>query len=533
MLRRSSFGTTSAEVAELVGLTAGQAVGRLVSNANYTVPPPIDLNDAKPTVGQPISTIPYDGDRNSELGYFVSYWWLGVMLGQQQPISLLDKLTLFWQNHFVTTREGVDDYRFIGRYLHLLRTHALGNFRTLLIEVTKDPAMLKYLNGNENEAGSPNENFGRELQELFTVGVLDPAGQYNYTEDDVKAAARVLTGWKFSNYWVSGSTTIGTTFDPTKHDTTDKVFSVHYNHTVIRGRSGPSAGDDELNDLVAMLLARPQTARFICRKLYRWFVNPNVTPDVETAVIEPLALFLASPSNDWAIRPVLEKLLTSEVFFSPQNQGAMIKSPIELVVGTLRLLQLPPPDMVTRPASYRKYMDIFYWRLRDLGQPLLDQPTVFGYEPYYQTGFSKIWINTTTIALRGALIDYLVQGYFEVEPGYRLKPDWVARIEAIQPNFSDVPPLTPTNPPTGTRAVTCEEVVAALLDGVFATDLFASQRDFLIDKIMMQEIPRLSWEFEWNAYRRDPTDSYRRNTVLWRLENLMKFALRMAEYHVV
>jgi hypothetical protein len=516
-----------------VGLTAGQAVERLVNNANYALPPPIDLNDARSTVGQPIHTIPYDGDRNSELGYFVSYWWLGVMLGQNQPISLLDKLTLFWQNHFVTTREGVDDYRFIGRYLHLLRTHALGNFRTFLIEVTKDPAMLKYLNGNENEAGSPNENFGRELQELFTVGILDPAGQYNYTEDDVKAAARVLTGWKFSNYWVSGSTTIGTTFDPAKHDTTDKVFSASYNHAVIRGRSGPTAGDDELNDLVAMLLAHPQTARFICRKLYRWFVNPNVTPEVETAVIEPLAQFLASPGNDWAIRPVLEKLLTSDVFFSPQNRGAMIKSPVELVVGTLRQLQLPPPDMITRPASYRKYMDIFYWRLRDLGQPLLDQPTVFGYEPYYQTGFSKIWINTTTIALRGALIDYLVQGYFEVEPGYRLKPDWVARIEAIQPNFSDVPPLIPTNPPTGTRAVTCEEVVAALLDGVFATDLFASQTDFLIDKIMMQEIPRLSWEFEWNAYRRDPADSYRRNTVLWRLENLMKFALRMAEYHVV
>ncbi|TAE29228.1 MAG: DUF1800 family protein [Cytophagales bacterium] len=532
LLRRTTFGPTPDDITAFTGLTASQAVTLLMGNGNYALAP-VDVNDAKPTVGQPVATIPWDGDRNSELGYFVAYWWLGVMLGQNQPATLLDKLTLFWQNHFVTSRTEVDDYRFIWKYLKLLRDNALGNYRTLLIEVTKDPAMLKYLNGNENEAGSPNENYGRELQELFTVGLRDLAGTTNFTEDDVRAASRVLTGWKFTNLWQPGSTTVGMVFDAIKHDTTDKVFSAKYGTQIITGRSGPTAGDLELNDLVAMLLNRPETPLFLCRKLYRWFVNPIITPDVETNVITPLAALLASPANNWNIRPVVEKLLTSQVFFDLANRGAIVKSSAELMLGILRWFGVVPRDMVTQPAAFRKYMDFVYLRLRDLQQPILDQLTVFGYDPYYQPGLSKLWINTNTIVLRGEFIDYLVQGWYEVQPGYRLQIPLVEMVEAIQPNFADVPPLPPTTPPTGTPAVTAVQVVDMFLKNLFATDISPEQKDFLIDKILMQELPRLSWEFEWNDYRRAPTDSYRRNIIHWRLQGFMKFLLRMPEYQIM
>ncbi len=531
LLRRATFGPTQAEITAFTGLTATQAVQQLISNANYTLAP-IDINDAMPTAGQAIATIPWDGDRNSELGYFVAYWWMGVMLGQNQPVTLLDKLTLFWQNHFVTARETVDDYRYIWRNLKLLRDNAFGNFRQLVIDVTKDPAMLIYQNGSENRVGAPNENYGREMQELFTIGVRDAAGNVNYTEDDVKEASRTLTGWTVTNYWAPGSTTISTVFDPARHDPTDKVFSAKYGNTVITGRSGVTAGDLELADLTAMILSRPETARFMCRKLYRWFVNPNITPAIETNVIVPLATFFSSPTNDWKIRPVLEKLLTSQVFFDESNIGAIVKSPAEMMLGMLRFFGQSPRNMVTQPAAFRKYMDFVYYRMRDLQQPILDQLTVFGYEAYYQTGYSKVWINTNTIVLRGEFINYLVQGWYEVEPGYRLQIPLVEMVEAIQPNVADVPPLSQTTPPTGTPAVTCVQVLDALLKNLFATDISQAQKDFLIDFILMQELPRLSWEFEWNAYRREPTDSYRRNTVLWRLQNLMKYMLRMAEYQV-
>ena len=531
LLRRATFGPTQAEITAFTGLTATQAVQQLIGNANYT-PAPIDLNEAMPTAGQAVATIPWDGNRNSELGYFVAYWWMGVMLGQNQPVSLLDKLTLFWQNHFVTARETVDDYRFIWRNLKLLRDNAFGNFRQLVIDVTKDPAMLIYQNGSENRVGAPNENYGRELQELFTIGVRDVAGNANYTEDDVKEASRTLTGWTVTNYWQPGSTTISTVFDPTRHDPTDKVFSAKYGNAIITGRSGATAGDMELADLTTMILNRPETARFMCRKLYRWFVNPTIMPDIELNVIVPLATFFASPTNDWKIRPVLEKLLTSQVFFAEANIGAIVKSPAEMMLGLLRFYGQIPRDMLTQPAAFRKYMDFVYYRMRDLQQPILDQLTVFGYDAYYQTGYSKVWINTNTIVLRGEFVNYLVQGWYEVAPGYRLQIQLVEMIEAIQPNFADVPPLPQTSPPIGTPAVTCVQVLDTLLKNLFATDISQAQKDFLIDMILMQELPRLSWEFEWNAYRREPTDSYRRNTVLWRLQNLMKYMLRMAEYQV-
>ncbi|KAB7731303.1 DUF1800 family protein [Rudanella paleaurantiibacter] len=539
LLRRATFGPTPAEITQFTGKTAAEAVQLLIGNANYSPPAPVDLDSTQPTAGQAYMGFAFNGDRNFDFGHYIRYWWLGLMLGQNQPISLLDKLTLFWQNHFVTTREVVDDYRFVWRYLQLLRTNALGNFRTLVIEISKDPAMLKYLNGNENEVGKPNENYARELQELFTVGAVDYDGNKNYTEDDVKAAARVLTGWKFTNYWVNGSTSISTTFNAAKHDTTNKTFSASYSNAVITGRTGTTAGDTELNDLVTMLLNHPQTARFICRKLYRWFVNPTVTPDIETNVIIPLAQFFASAGNNWAIRPVIEKLLTSDIFFDPANIGAMIKSPAEFQIGALRFFGQMPPDMRTKITPFKKYMDFVFWRMRDLQEPLLDQPSVFGYEPYYQTGFSKIWINTTTVALRNDYTDAFIWRWLEVEPGYKLGIDLIAWVTSLQPNFSDIP----ASGTGGTGPVTCVQVLDAFTRNLFATDLFGSQKDFLIDQIMMMNSsPRTSWEFEWNTYRRTITYpanytttqvTNARNTINWRLQTLMKYILRMAEYHVL
>ncbi len=242
LLRRATFGPTQTEITQFTGLTAAQAVQLLISNANYAPPPPVDLDQFSPTAGQPFLDKPFNHGRNFDLGHYLRCWWLGLMTQQNTPPSLLDKLTLFWQNHFVATREGVGDYRFMNQYLLLLRNNALGNFRTLVTQMTKDPAMLRYLNGNENEVGKPNENYARELQELFIVGTIDFAGNKNYTEDDVKAAARALTGWQYTNYEMHGSTSFTTLFVDAKHDTADKVFSAHYNNTVITGRAPSPPG---------------------------------------------------------------------------------------------------------------------------------------------------------------------------------------------------------------------------------------------------------------------------------------------------
>jgi hypothetical protein len=161
--------------------------------------------------------------------------------------------------------------------------------------------------------------------------------------------------------------------------------------------------------------------------------------------------------------------------------------------------------------------------MRDLQMDLIEQPSVFGYEPYYQTGYSKIWVNNTTMAFRNDFTDILVWRYTMIKPDYRLGIDVLAWATALQPNFSDV---------TGTPAISCVDVQNEFSKNLFANELFQSQKDFLIDTIMMQGVPRSSWTIEWNAYRTTPTSANRKNAVTFRLQNLMKYMLRMAEYHI-
>ena len=526
LLRRATFGPTQNEITNFAGLTAAQAVQQLISNANYSPPPPVDLDNNQSTAGQTYLDKPFNHDRDFDFGHYLRCWWLGLMTSQAAPPSLLDKLTLFWQNHFVTTRESVGDYRFLNQYLLLLRNNALGSFRTLVTQISKDPAMLHYLNGNENVVGHPNENYARELQELFTVGAFDFAGNKNYTEDDVKTVARVLTGWEYTNYEEDNSTSFTTIFTDENHDGADKSFSDKYNNTVIVGRatSTPgttSAGDAELDDLVTMLLSHPQTPRFICRKLYRWYVNPNVTQTIEDTVIGPLAQFFLD--NNFAIQPVIIKLLTSQIFFDVSNIGAIVKSPAELAIGSMRFFNQSVPDITTDYAAFKTYFDFVYYRMQDMQLAIMDQSSVFGYEPYYQTGYSKIWMNTATIGFRNDYTDAYIFRYLQIKPDYQMGIDVLAWATSLQANIADV---------SGTPSISCVDVLNAFSKNLFVNDLLQTQFDFLIDTIMMQGLPRMSWTFEWNSYRMNPTDPGSQYEVRARLQNLMKYMLRMAEYHI-
>lgn len=525
LLRRATFGPTNGEIDDFTGKTASQAVDILISNVSFRAspPPPVEMFESRPDSGQEFLTKPFNGSRTFEYFLFIRYWWIGLMTEQNGHPSILEKLTAFWQNHFVVTHSSTGDYRFIDRYLRFLRNNATSNFRTLVIGITKDPGMLIFQNGNENSKGSPNENYARELQELFTVGQKDFAGNANYTEQDVKAAARVLTGWQATNLWVEGSTSFGSVFTPSRHDTTDKSFSAKYNNTTITGRSGSTAGEDELADLTTMLLNHPQTPRFICRKLYRWYVNPNVTQEIEDNVIIPLANFFAGSENNYAIVPVLKKLLTSDIFFETRNVGSMVKSPAEFMIGMMRYLNQPVPDITTQYAAFRRMMEFQEWGMNIMQLRFLDQPLVFGSVPYYQTGYSKNWINGTTIGIRGNHSDAMVYPWLEILPGAKLGINFGTWLNQIQPNFSDV---------TGTPAISCEELLAAFTKNIFAIEIPQKQKDFLIDKIFMRSVPRDSWKFELNAYRKDPTNANARNNVYWRCQALMKYIFRMAEYQL-
>ncbi|KQS30686.1 DUF1800 family protein [Dyadobacter sp. Leaf189] len=526
LLRRATFGPTQQEIKDFTGKTADEAVQILIANASRrrTPPPPVEMDETRPDAGKPFITKPFDLSRTYTYLNYVQYWWIGLMTEQTGYPSVLEKLTAFWQNHFVVNGSEVQDYRFTNQYLNLLRGHALGNFRDMVIGVTKDPAMLVFQNGDKNSKERPNENYARELQELFTVGQRDVEGNYNYTEEDVKEAARVLTGWQVFNRNKKDSTTFGVQYNADRHDTGAKNFSPKYNNTSIAGRSGPTSGDEELSDLVNMLLSHPQSPRFICRKLYRWYVNPNITQEIEDQVVIPLAAFFSSAANNFAIEPVIRKLLASNIFFDQRNIAAIVKSPAELMIGAMRFFEQPVPDMTSDYVAFRKMMNFINYSINLQQLDFLNQPTVFGSLPYYQTGYSRNWINETTLGLRGSRTDMLVYPSYTVKTGYKIGIEVLERLKSIQPNFSDV---------QGTPAITCEQVLAEYTRNLFPVELSQAQKDFLIDAIMMMKSsPRMTWTKEWNNYRSAPADVTRQNIVLWRVRALLKYLLRMAEYQI-
>ena len=233
----------------------------------------------------------------------LSYWWANEMLNTDN--ALQEKMVLFWHNHFATSEEKVRDYRKMQIQNDFFRSHGLSNFEKIIKGVSKDPAMLVYLDAGKNIKGAPNENFAREILELFTMGYG------NYTEKDIREGARAFTGWNQYklNFVINNE----------QHDNGIKKFLDH---------TGTFNGDQ----IIDLILEKQQTAEFIASKLYNFFVNPIISDDNK----KKIGILLKS--SDYDIREFLYTIFLSKDFYS--NKHTKIKSPVELVVGTHKLLDL-------------------------------------------------------------------------------------------------------------------------------------------------------------------------------------------------
>jgi hypothetical protein len=414
LVRRTLFGCSNADLAHFNGSSLDQVVDALLNFTNDTAPPikaytAGPTNSPDPNAVDPqvpfgstwVDTVRY-GNNDEELTALTgarvqSYMWWRTGLMVQQDRTLREKLVLFWGNHMPTQVFQVFNPRLSYEYDQLLRTHALGNFRQLMYEVSTSGAMLIYLNGNQNTVTAPDENYARELMELFTLG--EGSG---YTESDVQAAARVLTGWTVRETDIAGTVVLPfTLFRPNQHDTTNKQFSGFFNNTVIQGQTGAEAGATELNALLDMIFAKEEVSLFICRELYRFFVHGEIDAIAEAEVIVPLAqLFRDNATAPDQLRTVVRALLTSEHFFSEQIRACMVMSPADLVIGSIRKLNMPMPTPQQFEAQYRVWRDI-YWLTAYCGQELLNPPNVAGWPAYYQfPSYDDIWLDTATYPAR-------------------------------------------------------------------------------------------------------------------------------------
>jgi hypothetical protein len=388
LLERAGFGGTPDDVGRLAAMTPGQAVDRLV---DYESIPgesrPFDesviwdpgMDPFPPSRAEAVriarergealgvKVLPDGAQRRLQpvvdkffYGLFANaietqrlgLWWANRMLVSTRPLE--EKLTLFWHGHFATGENKVRDYRMMLRQNELFRSHASGAFRDLLIGVMKDPAMLVYLDNRENIKSHPNENFGRELLELFTMGVG------NYTERDVREAARAFTGWT--------NDVLTFRFDREQHDFGEKAFL---------GATGPLDGED----IIDTILAQRVTAEFIAAKVYRFFVRDDLDDTVK------VELGRTYRDSGYRMKPLLKRIFLSRDFYSDRSVGTQIKSPVQLVISTYRKLSLP--EVPTIPDFGRM--------TGGLGQSLFDPPNVAGWAG------GRTWITPATLLSRGNL----------------------------------------------------------------------------------------------------------------------------------
>ena len=369
LLERAGFGGTQAEVVRLAAMTSRQAVASMVryGQAANPLPPfePSGVHDAglEPFSASRPAATDLARDTGEALGVKVkpggnrrmqqvadrylywlrasrlethrlAYWWANRMLTTQRPLE--EKMTLFWHSHFATSEEKVRDYRKMQLQNDVFRKHATGNFRTLMIAVAQDPAMLAFLDAAANVKGAPNENFAREIMELFTMGVG------NYGEQDIREAARAFTGWNYAG--------LKFVVNPDKHDSAVKT---------VLGRTGNLDG----TQVIDVLLAQPVTAEFIAAKLYRYFVREELSTSLQVRLGELLR------ASKYEVAPFLEVLFNSRDFYSEPSLATRIKPPVELVISTYRKMGLKEVPGIP------DFNDL----TESLGQKLLFPPNVAGW----------------------------------------------------------------------------------------------------------------------------------------------------------
>ncbi len=510
LLKRTMFGAKKADVDYFLGRTLNQSVDELMNPTAPNPTPPVkeyvtstqpgtpDTNIAQGTTW--VNDINNDGTVQSQRRGSYKKWWTGVMVNQDRSIK--EKMMMFWVDHFGNEASDVGNANWVYKQHTTIRQNVLGNFKQMVRDITIDYAMLRYLNGYLNTSTAPDENYGRELQELFTMG---KGPDSKYTEGDVKEAAKVLTGWR-----VNGAN-YTTFFDPTRHSTANKQFSSFYNNTIITGRTGATAGDLELNDLLNMIFAQNEVAKFLVRKFYRWFVYYEIDAATEANVITPLADIFRGSNYD--IKPVLTALFKSEHFFDIANQGCVIKTPMDVVIGSMREFEVNMPLATDWDTNYGHWNTLYSWMI-NMGVNLHDPPNVAGMPAYYQEpAFHEIWINTDSLPKRNQFTDVMTNSGY-LRNGFRMQFDFTK----IAKTFSN-----PGNP---------NDLLKDALNYFYRIQVSPqTMAQMKTQMLLSNQLYDYYWTNAWSAYISNPTTP-NFNTVNTRLKDLFRYIMNLSEYQL-
>ena len=532
LLRRVGFGVKKTELEALLAMTTSAAVDSVMTLTAPSNPSPTPLNYYQNTAVDSGGILLGDSWTSNNLAYLTgsndstvnSYrqnslidWSWGLCINENTTIR--EKMVLFWY-HFIPV--NFDDVRSMQNnsstmchdYMNLLRTNALGSFKDLIKSIAKMPAMLVFLSNQYSTASIPNENFARELMELFTLGKVPTQ---NYTESDIISASKVFSGWRVPSFVTAYPFAPG--FNSTYHNQTNKLFSSFFANTTINNQAG-AAGANEFDIFFDMLFTQQQdtVAKYICRRLYRFFVYYDIDANVEANVIVPLAAFLVS--SNWQMGPVVSKLLKSEHFFDVANKGVMIKSPIDFIAGTIRTLNINTTaaagatQVVNQYAIWQNFHSNAYSNMEQ-GYGLV--PNVSGWKAYYQEpAFYQNWINSYSIQKRASLLTSFINGY--TAGSTSIKINAIAFVQQF-PNASIQDP---------------DILIDLIIQYLLPVDLPASfKTDTKVQTLLAGQVTNSYWTTAWNNYTGAPTNTSYINIVTTRLNSLLTTLLQLAEYQLM
>lgn len=528
LLKRTGYGFKKSHADTLQALTMSQAVDLVLTVSSTPPSPPVNyyqylvadengLAYGSDFTENAINSYTTGVNTNILRSEGVKYWLTGLALNHD--ITIREKMTHFWY-HFIpvdfnTVLDSNNVYcatnsaRICYKYLKLFRDFATGNFKTLISQMAVQPAMMYYLNNQANNNIAPDENFAREIMELFTLG---KGPETQYTQSDVVAAAKVLTGWRVLNLNEPNPVT---SFVPDLHDYSNKQFSSFFNNTVITG-----SGSGELQQFIDMIFTKQKiVSEYICRRLYRFFVYYDIDANIEANVIVPLAQTFVN--SNWEILPVLKQLFKSEHFYDVANRGVYIKSPYDVIIGTSRTFNF----QLTNPDIYQQY---FIWSfynnavLTTMNQVMGEVPNVSGWPAYYQVpSFHQFWINAITSQQRFALLTYIIWG-FDVKPddetiSARLEINEIAFVE----QFSNTIIRNPNN------------LIIECIKYLLPIDLSLTERNKIkLETLLYQQTNDSYWTNSWDLYKLSPTNTTLRDNVRFRLKFLFNAILQLAEFQL-
>ncbi len=455
LLRRVTFGADKNEIEEFSLLTPQFAMERVFSKNISDPLLPIDTETGQEWV---LSGRTDANSEESTLQEYFKRWLIGQALRKEDlPVderiayNVREKITFFMHTHFTTKISKVNSSRSLYFQNQLFRLFAFDdtvdewrNFKDLTKKISVDNAMLKFLDGRQNVKGNPNENFARELQELYSIGRglegtlssgNDPGDYTHFTEQDVQEAARVLSGFGIDDDFITIDLDTGLPRGVAKggavanaHDNDTKQFSHRYNFQTIApkpelipaGVATEESALDEIGQLIDMIFGMPETAKNICRKLYRFYTYYDINEEIDNTVIEDMAQTFVA--NGFRIQPVLTELFTSKYFYEgdtgtdDDHFGAIIKSPLDLVVGSLRMFDVQIPDYATETASFYEFTGWLSNEMRLQGMNVYEPFEVAGYSAYHQYPiYNRSWISTNYLANRYNFIRNIISS--EMMPG--------------------------------------------------------------------------------------------------------------------